>query len=70
MSEPVNGGETERYGSNAKSLWASKTAKVLSPLTGGLLGSVYALAALAGTYQGWYWFELEQLLTGSITASP
>lgn len=70
MNELINGGDTERYGSNAGFLWTGKTAKVLSPVTGGLLGSVYALAAFAGTYQGWYWYELQQLPIKSFTASP
>ncbi len=41
-------------------LWASRTARAISPLTGGLLGFIYALAGFAGTYRGWYWFQLQQ----------
>lgn len=51
-------------------LWTSKTARALSPLTGGLLGSIYAIAAFAGAYQGWYWYELHEILSPSFTANP
>lgn len=70
MGEQVNGGDTERYGLKGKPLWASRTARVLSPITGGLLGSVYASVVLGGTFQGLYWYWLRQSPTESFTPSP
>lgn len=40
-------------------VWRSRTTQLLSPLFGGLIGSVYAAAASSGVTRGWYWPESE-----------
>ena len=40
-------------------VWRSRTTQLLSPLFGGLIGSVYAAAASSGVTRGWYWPKSE-----------
>lgn len=43
--------------------------KWLSPIFGGLLGSLYCVAVYAGCYQGWYWLELHSEQMGTFLPS-